>query len=447
MKPSPRVEQYTLPASDAELDALIAIPALPVVLDGLDAEDASKTLETALLAMFLPDRQTRAVLRRLVSIARAHARAHMNTDEKYLAGLYAKDPWGSSRSPAICLTGPAGVGKTKILSALARALPGGSYFSVEGHTNIPLVSAWGMTLAKGDGLNELLRAHVEPPGSDTSRGKDWKIPDLLKAAQRVSWRGACCLEFVDEFQWISAGASSSARASSVLLKLHSIGSVLVFGANYSLGHKLKSGRPNEDRDRLLARPIVVLPLEQDDPDWTAYLSAVVAVASGVLVFNPVTAGADIHRYTRGHKRKVVDLVVIALRIARTQSARGTVGTDELLAAYRSAEFSMHRDDVEALHRQELTGKIERNDLVCPFSSTELEETSVTPANVAIESFERRVEEAHLQDAMTPTEAKSFKAIVSGAEGPARPGKVLRFKRQKVTKESLLAAAAALDGLE
>lgn len=447
MKPSPRVEQYTLPIKDADLDALIAIPVLPVDLGGLDAEDASKTLETALLAMFLPDRQARAVIRHLVSVARAHARAHMDTDEKYLAGLYAKDPWGTSRSPAICLTGPAGVGKTKILSALARALPGGSHFSVQGHVNIPLVSTWGMTLAKGDGLNELLRAHVEPPGSDTSQGKDWKIPDLLNAAQRVSWRGACCLECVDEFQWISAGASSSARASSVLLKLHSIGSILVFGANYSLGHKLKRGRPNEDRDRLLARPIVVLPLEQDDPDWIAYLSAVAAVAPGVLVFNPVAASEAIHRYTRGHKRKVVDLVVIAVRIARTRTAAGTVGTDELLAAYRSAEFSMHRDDVEVLHRQQLNGKIERTDLVCPFGSTELEKMNVVHANDAIESFERRIEEAHLQDAMTPKEAKSFKAIVSEAKGPARPGKLLRFKQQKVTKESLLAGAAALDEME
>lgn len=448
MKNCPRVEQYTLPTQDADLDALIAIPATPVVLLGLDPEDASKTLETALQAMFLPDKQTRAVLRHMVSIARAHARAHMDTDEKYLAGLYAKDPWGTSRSPAICLTGPAGVGKTKILSALARALPGGGRrFSVERHANIPLVSAWGMTLAKGDGLNELLRAHVEPPSSDTSQGKDWKIPDLLKAAQRVSWRGASCLNFIDEFQWISAGANSSARASSVLLKLHSIGSILIFSANYSLCHKLKRGRPGEDRDRLLSRPIVVLPLAKRDSDWTAYLSAVVAVASDVLVFNPVSDGDAIHFYTLGHKRKVVDLVVIAVRIALTRSAKGTVGAGELLAAYRSVEFSMHRDDVEALHRQQLNCKIEREDLVCPFSSTELEGANVVPANDAIESFERRVEEAHLEDAMTPTEAKSFKAMVSETNRQTKPGKVLRFKKQKVTKASLLAGAAALNEME
>lgn len=49
--------------------------------------------------------------------------------------------------------------------------------------------------------------------------------------------------------------------------------------------------------------------------------------------------------------------------------------------------------------------------------------------------------------MTPAEAKSFKAIASETATAARPGKVLRFKQQKVTRESLLAGAAVLDQME
>ncbi len=452
MKLRPRVAQFELSLTDAELDARIAIPAQRVTLSGADPTAAAKLIGDALRAMFIPDRQAREILRHLISVARAHAEHHFDTDDKYLAGLYSKSPWGTSRSAAICFTGQAGTGKSQILLALGRLLSGSGSFHVEGHSNLPLVAAWMMTLAKGDGLNQLLREHVEPAiqksqkVEEQSEGKDWKIPELLKTAARVSWRDATCLMPVDEFQWIAASSEANARASTVLLKLHSIGPLLLFCANFSLVRKLER-RPPEDRDRLLSRPIILLPLAAEDPDWTAYLNAARSVEPDVLKFDPVVDGKKIHDYTFGIKRKVVDLIEIAVKMARSRSAEATVGVDELLAAYRSAAYAMHRADVEALLRQGITGNSEREDLACPFISIATDASNVKAVPVAVENFEKRTEEAILADAMLPSEAAAHRNIASETAPKAKAGKVLRFKNRKVTKEDLLAGAAALEAVE
>lgn len=446
MNLNPRVSQFQLPASDSELDARIAVPAKRVTLLGDDAAADSKLIGDTLRAMFIPDRQTREVLRTLLAVARAHADHHFGTDQKYLAGLYANTPWGTSRPPAVCFTGQAGSGKSQILLALGRLLSHPGRFSVEGHRNVPLVGAWPMTLAKGDGLNHLLREHVEPSGPEPMGIKGWRSAELLKAAARVSWRSATCLMPVDEFQWIAASSTANARASTVLLKLHGIGPILVFCANFSLIHKLRR-RPPEDRDRLLSCPIILEPHAADDLDWMAYLEAARGIAPDVLTFSASSDGQTIHRYTFGIKRKVVDLIAIAVKIARRKSAAATVGCEELLNAYRSADYAMHRDDVEALFRQDITGRIEREDLWCPFISTGPETAKLKAASAAIESFERRMEEAILADAMMPSEATAHQSITTERSPRARSGKVVRLQSRKVTKESLLEGAAALDALE
>jgi len=457
MMVSPRVAQFDVPLSDKALDALIAVPVQSVAVSGGDAAADAKLIGDALRRMFVPDKQSRRILRFFLALCRAHAKHHFESDEEFLTGLYSKYPWGFGRSPAICFTGHAGTGKSQILLALARLFSRSRSFSVEGHRNLPLVAAWPMTLAKGDGLNQLLRDHVEQlepdnSGYDQSQEsepevtKDWNTAALLKAAARVSWKNACCVMPVDEFQWIAASSTANARASTILLKLHGIGPMLLFCANFSLIHKLKS-RPPEDRDRLLPCPIVLKPLAADDADWIAYLEAMRGVAPELLTFVPARDAQIIHQYTYGIKRKAVDLVEVAVRMARRKSDTATVGSDWLLAAYRSAEYAMHRDDVDALVRQDITGKVERRDLSCPFDSTEVSAGNVTAVPSAVESFERRVEDAILADALMPSEAAALAQISTEDAPKVSAGKVLRFNSRKVTKDDLLKGAAALDALK
>ena len=143
---------------------------------------------------------------------------------------------------------------------------------------------------------------------------------------------------------------------------------------------------------------------------------------------------------------MINLIVIAFQIAKARFARGVVGSCEILAAYQSAEYSMSREEVEILHKQEITGKMIREDLWCPFSSTEVV-SNVKPLSSAVTSFESRTEDALLTAAMLPCEAAASEALRPHKPSVPPTAKVLRFRKGKASKEDLLAGAAVLADIE
>jgi hypothetical protein len=453
MKMSPRAKQYAFGLSNAEIDQLVSVPPKQIALGGADARVRAGLLENGLRSVVLPDAQMRGLLRQLTGMAQAHALSRMDSEATYIEGLYSKKPWGHMRSPAICFSGLQGVGKSQVLQSLSQILQGTSrQMSVLGHAGIDLIPIWLMTLAKGDRLNQLLREHVDPAWRDTqsqipvrngSAPKSWSVPKVLEFAERASWKHATCLAAIDEFQWISASSSANARAASVLLRLHGIGPLLLYCANFSLGHKLK-GRPPEDRDRLLSCPVIMRPFSRLCPDFTAYLQALQAVAPDVLVFDPVEDQEGIYMFSFGVRRKVVDLLVAAYKIASRPGGTGKVGVSEMRDAYRSELYAMHREDVEILFRQLASGMMERETLWCPFGSMQRDKSNVTEAAEIINAFEKRVEDDYLRESLTPSEAQALDALQPQALSNAKPAKVLRFRKGKATKEDLLAGAAILD---
>lgn len=460
MKVSPRVSQYKTEWTDAELDAALIRPPVAVELRGTDHVAQSQVLANAIKAIFLPDHQIRSVLRELISLARGHAEAHFDTDERYLKALYSRQYWGNSTRSAICLTGLAGAGKTEILGALHRLLVMGANFDVCGHRKLPLEAIWSMTLARGAGVNQILQEFVIPQPvqiadaevdvEDAVRGrkegkKDMKIPVLMELARRMSWRNGMCLATIDEFQRITASADANAKATSVLMQLLGIGPLLVFCANYSLVAKLKR-RHQQERQRLLSLPIVVHPTDANDGSWAAYLAAVKSIAPEVFVFDPVRDAEVIHRYTFGLKRLVVDLVITAFSMSKARSSRGVVGSQELLSAYQSLKYSMNREEVEILHKQAITGTMIREDLWCPFISTETD-NKVKTLSTAVEAFEARTEDALLASAMMPGEAEAIKVLAPQTVSVKSSGKLLRLRHGKASKDDLLAGAAVLDKLD
>ena len=453
MKMSPRAKQYSLNLSNAEIDQLVSAPPVRITWSGADVRARAGLLENGLRRVVLPDTQMRDLLRQLAGMVQAHALSRMESDAAYIEGLYSRKPWGYMRSPAICFTGLQGVGKSQVLQSLSRILLGRSeQMNVRGHSGIDLLPMWFMTLVKGDGLNQLLREHIDPVWRDTesksfvgnsSTPKSWSVPKILELAERAAWRHATCLAAVDEFQWISASSSANARAASVLLKLHGIGPLLLYGANFSLGHKLK-GRPPEDRDRLLSCPVIMRPFDRLCPDLTAYLKTLQAVAPDVLVFDPEEDQESFYLFTFGIRRKIVDLLIAAYKIACRPGGIGKVSVTEMRDAYRSELYAIHREDVEILFRQTASGKMESEDLWCPFGSMEQSKSNVTQATEIIKEFEKRIEDDYLRESLTPAEAKALDALRPQASGNSRPAKVLRLRKGKATKQDLLAGTAVLD---
>ena len=173
MSISPRVKQYSFKLSDAEIDQIISVPPKKIEWGDADVQVRAGLLESGLRRLVLPDAQMRSLLRELAGKVQAHAVSHMEFDAAYIEGLYSRNPWGRSRPSAICFTGLQGVGKSQVLQSLSQVLMARSeQMSVRGHAGIDLIPMWLMTLAQGDGLNQLLREHVDPT---------WQFPESQKA--------------------------------------------------------------------------------------------------------------------------------------------------------------------------------------------------------------------------------------------------------------------------
>lgn len=451
---SPRVLRYSRAMSDQELDAAIAIPPTEIILRGDDIVLQSELLRKALNSFYVPDRQSRKLLRFLLSVATAHAIAHFSTDDDYLRQLCQEHPWGDEVRFAICLTGLGGVGKSQLLAALGRLLSERGVMDVPGYRNLPLVSRWAMSLRDGKGLNALLGPHVQPDAKHANGGiadsdvpesakKAISIPLIKKLARRRSWRDAVCLMMVDELQSMALGADASAAAATLLLNLLTIGPEVIYCANFSLLHKFMS-RPDEDTQRLLSRPRVLHPLGAKDSDWVEYLRHLKAVAPTVLAFDPMKDAEEIHAYTFGIKRLAVLLTVESFSVARSRNRKATVGIEELGLGYLSFGYSANRSVVEDLRNQHILRKEVKKHLWSPFSETGSDSENVQDVREAIDAFESRVDDALLRSALSPLLATAAGVLMSDESKAQGKTKVVTLRPPKATKEQLLQGARFLD---
>jgi hypothetical protein len=442
------IERYSRHLTDDDIDRAVNIAPSQLVLHGSDANKLADRLDGTLRRIFKSDRQVRKVIRYFLSVAQAKAETHLFSEASYTAGLYGASPWGHIMSPAICLTGLGGVGKTDLFHALGRLLGPAVPFSVPGHSNLKLSQLWHLNASEGIGLNALLRPHIredlDRDESVVERPKEIRAPRLLGLASRASWRDGVCLMLADELQHVSFGADSNAQVTALLIKLLQVGPRVAFGANFSLLHKLLR-RKQEDHQRLLTRPLLMEPMAVDDLDLSAYMREICSVAPDVLALDPTQHQEQLHLYTFGIKRVIVELVVLAFRLARSRSPRATVGGQELLAAYRSFDFSANREAVELLHRQSIQKQMLREDLWCPLSGVQCIETGPTKvvnADPAILNFERRTEDALLEAVLGTAVLKEQSCTPKRGAHEKLKAVVTPIRSRKAKKEDLIAGANA-----
>jgi len=448
LKSSPWLASYQLPLDEAKFRLRVEVPAVECLFPHKSRVANCEALTKSLRAVFLCDDQVKTLMEFILGIAEEHARTHYADDHAILRGIYSPNPWGYEYVPAILLTGLAGVGKSELLLALRRFVGGPRVADLPGHSNIPHIPIGLASARAGQGLNAILeRMILEAAGGsgEQVKSKVKSEDDLIAMVRRLTRRSGTCLLLVDELQFITNSADANTRVTALLLRLQSIGTRVVYVANYSLGHRLRERR-QEDRQRLISSPLHLDPLDLGCKHFTSLLNEYSKVAPDDLRLTEGDLPELIHQYTFGVKRAIIELTAKAwLRAKGARGSRAVVNADDVRKAHQSEEYASYREDVEALWKARMGSDKVRTDLKSPFRS-ESQICSVSQATEAIEGFERRLRERHLDGFMTAQEREASAVLARGQSerGDQRREKVVALRAASSTPRSLLEASRILN---
>lgn len=352
--------------SDEIIHRAAYVPANPIQgLENLSVDEACQTLDQAWKAIFVPGPQHVKILRSLLDQARGFARRTYPTLKDYNRLRYYGIQGSCTPQPIRCLTGLAGVSKSSLVRAFERIcqLPSGPEFSAEGQ-RLQIYPVRRMELNGQPAIRGVLRSIANPialagRAMNETAGLMEHVGDWLQAT-------ATSTLLVDEMQFFTQSSSASTKTSQLIMTLANLGPPLVYVANFSLVKKLLL-RPQEEKDRFLAAPLVLNPPGADDPYWTATVKEYLAVAPDTISLDANIHAPDLHRYSAGLFRALRQLLLQAYREAREQG-KHIVTLEDIKRAYRSRTYSSHRKDVEDLASLSVSSLMaeKRPDLVCPF---------------------------------------------------------------------------------
>lgn len=420
--------------SDDEIDARTAVNVeRRVELGGQPLEVARAKLDMDLRKLFVPSKQARDVLRELQALARCYDEERYPNQIAFLRNIYASDAEHAEYQPrlrATCLTGLPGVGKTAALSAFERlfedrtmdAGPDGVF---------TLRPTWRVTVTTGLGTRQLVTSLFRCPSS-LGTG-----PISIGTIQRELCRQGVASVHGDELQFLSQGTGNALPAK-ILSLLSRLGPPFLYAANFSLLHRLRS-RPQEEKHRLLAKPLFMFPDTPDSSDWTKFLQALFDATPGLDAVTPKHIGEQIWLYSIGIRRLAVNLVVEAYATMRTRGGH-TVQAADFDAAYASSAYAAAREDVEVLLAGAEKSSRKRLDLWCP-----LPYDNVAPGggkvlnHPAVKEYERRAAHEALKTSLTPVEQQQVKRVNPEPEKP----KPRNETRPRATLAGLLEAGRNL----
>ncbi|MES2884199.1 MAG: AAA family ATPase [Pseudomonadota bacterium] len=415
-----RVEQqsrrYSLPTEDARLDALFESIPEPVHVDLTNIESACRTLNQTAATIFLMDDQRRRIIRRIFGAAEALAATATPDVVTFNRRLMSLKPWLDLNPYMLCVSGLAGVGKSALMDALAGFLD-------KQDSTIEIGSVVGSARAMrrfrashGAKLSDVLNSLLAGPegGSEGSgpRQKSATVSQVIKSL----YREASFLLLADELQEISASSTASSEVTKLLLKLGSLGPVLVYCCNYSLLHKL-SKRNQEEKDRVLGQRVILRPYASSTPEWHRYLKVLTACFDQTFQIDPErvsgkeqrTEAEILYGMTFGIPRKVVMLLDISLRLAKPGDGTIRVTMDDLQRAYRSSAFAVSRYEIERLFKQVNDGRAGDQDLHSPLDPVD----GLTERDDA-----QRAKAEQVQRKLAETEARAQYAAMTAAERAA-----------------------------
>lgn len=407
-------------------------------LDSMKVEVACATLQAALQAAFLPTARCIEIIQGEGERALAHALTVYADPTKPLESGY----WGVGlahpNTPSL-LTGPAGTGKSELRKAIARVFSGRRELWIdESHPRTPLVDYVERVVGSEKSITGVLRPLAGPEiAAGRVRVKEAELP-----AECARWQRICgtCLLGVDEMQFMTQSKDASTLVTKTLLALAEVQLPWFAATNYSLCWKLL-GRPAEATQRLLSRPVILLPDAADSEDWQALLDEYTKIVGEAFAFKLSERPIDLWNLSAGLKRELVKLIVHSYRMSRRRGA-AKVAWGDVIAAFLSVEFYVPRRDINLLIAHAAQGGDLRKDLLCPFTGRDIDNKKEAYAEQLRQARLAKVADGVIRSAMTASEKKAIAGIQSQAapQGVQATAKVIPIRRRGArTLEGLLDA--------
>ena len=392
-----------------------------------EIEVACRRIQLGLEEINLITVQAQSIIRCEIERALAHAEFVYTTPHAALRAAYGGVQIEYAHMPTF-ITGLAGVGKTRVRLSLLRVLGGTESIAVdEAHPHTPLIAYADCVIAQQSSVLEALKPLANPEiASGRVKIKQGDLP-----AECARWQRVCgtCLLGVDEMQFMAQSETASTLITRTLLALADIGLPWFVIANYSLLWKLMD-RPSEAVQRLLSRPVVVLPDPPGSEDWAALLFEFQVVLNDVLDFKLLDLRVELWNLCAGLKRSLVQLLIHAYRLSRhSNSLKVTwIHVDN---AFESYEFSASRRDINLLIAHAGQGGQLRQDLKCPFEGPALTSRGSAFSAQLRAARETAVGNASIESAMTAEEQHAIKAIKQAAQPVTKPtAKVVPLPKPK-----------------
>lgn len=411
----------------------------PVLTDlgQLQPSEGAIKLRYGLESVFVATSSIVSILTDMLDMCRAHSASMYATPKQYLERAYAKTlPIMPYR--ARCLTGPAGVGKSSLLEAFIRLVPPPSTICVdENHEGIQMRSYLLLSVQSRVGRKNLLAGLIESITSNPAPCTD--MNRMAEALCRQIYLTGIPILMADEFQFASGSTRANTLVTQLLHQLAELGAPFVYGANYSLVHRLMS-RPQEDRQRLLSNPIILLPDTAQSIDWVNTVAGYLAVAPEVFDLDANRHAVALHRYSGGVKRLLVRLLYLAYAQAPGGRMR-KVRLEDVEKAYKSTAYAADRVDLEIVMRQAIERKQLRSDLWCPFELPP--EKNVATAQPAIDSHRDRIAEQMIRGALTPSAWQNMGSPPDkrAAASSKKTSTVVPIKQTRASASTLLQGSA------
>ena len=400
---NPWINQYAIFKSPEEIKKKSRIKA--VSLRNIEQQVISVAcaqLQQGLESVFVPTSQVCEIIQTVGMAAYAHSLKEYPGNKVFLERVY-NPPAITNLYVPFLLTGPAGTGKSQLMKAIERLLTKGLTIKTDPSHVFPLVGAKRVTVNQRRSINQLLLSLVESEISES--GLKIKNSDIAALCPQVLYRSGCSLLMIDELQFMSQSSANTLLAQS-LMALSYIGLPFMVNANYSVCHKLMN-RKQEEKQRLLTNPIMMLPDVSGSADWLEVLREYQVVVQYCYSFNLVNHEEKLWSYCAGLKRVLIKLLVKSYELVRKKGVFLVTELD-VEKAYLSLGFSVDRGDVELIISSGSAGPAGRLDLTPPFA---------IPLTMK-EGYERglkkaraiRVMEAAIDASLTLQERKALNSI-------------------------------------